>query len=390
MPIFDQGYQHWSGELAGHGWRWLAITRHGVRIGMKNRLLRIALLIAWLPAIVLAFFLCVWGLLEQKSELVQPLVPLLTDMIGPEIVNNPKAYRVEVWTLAYDYFLLTELRFSMLVILLVGPGLISRDLRFNALPLYFSRPLRRIDYFLGKLGVVVVFLGLVLVVPSVIAYVLGLLFSLDLTILRDTFSLLFACVGYGAVMSVSAGLLILALSSLSRNSRYVGLFWLAVWFVSSMVGTVLEAVNQERRAHHQQMRAIEAQQAAAPPAQPNQPVQPAKTPGGRKQRAPGPQVDFQQVIADTQREQREAAKTDWRPLFSYTANVSRVGAHWLGADASWEKLAETVPAEDRDRYLNVHMGPQYPWYWSAIVLAVLVGLSVCVLNFRVKSLDRLK
>ena len=44
MPIFDQGYQHWSGELTGHGWRWLAITRHGVRIGMKNRLLRIALL----------------------------------------------------------------------------------------------------------------------------------------------------------------------------------------------------------------------------------------------------------------------------------------------------------------------------------------------------------
>ena len=54
-------------------------------------------------------------------------------------------------------------------VLLVGPGLISRDLRFNALPLYFSRPLRRIDYFLGKLGVVVAFLGLVLVVPSAIA-----------------------------------------------------------------------------------------------------------------------------------------------------------------------------------------------------------------------------
>jgi ABC-2 type transport system permease protein len=390
MPIFDQGYQHWSGELTGHGWRWLAITRHGVRIGMKNRLLRIALLIAWLPAIVLAFFLCVWGLLEQKSDLVQPLVPFLTSMIGPELVNNPKVFRVEVWTLAYEYFLLTELRFSMLVILLVGPGLISRDLRFNALPLYLSRPLRRIDYFLGKLGVVVVFLGLVLVVPSVIAYVLGLLFSLDLTILRDTFSLLLACVGYGAVVSVSAGLMILALSSLSRNSRYVGLFWLAVWFVSSMVGTILEAVNQERRAHHQYVRAVEAEQAAARAAQPDQPVQPAKMPGGPKQRVPRPQVDYQRIMADIQREQREAARTDWRPLFSYTTNVSRVGRHWLGADASWEKLAETVPVEERDRYLNDNMGPQYPWYWSAIILAVLVGLSVCVLNFRVKSLDRLR
>jgi ABC-2 type transport system permease protein len=383
MPIFDQGYQHWSGELTGHRWRWLAITRHGVRIGMKNRLLRIALLVAWLPAVVLAFSLCVWGLIEQKSDLVQPLMQFVTSILGQEIVDNPKTFRVEVWTLCYDYFLLTELRFSMIVILLVGPGLISRDLRFNALPLYFSRPLRRIDYFIGKLGIVVAFLGLVLVVPSVIAYILGLLFSLDLTILRDTFPLLLACVGYGAVMSVSAGLLILALSSLSRNSRYVGLFWLAVWFVSSIVGTVLAGVNEEHRMHQTYRRAVEAQRAA-------EAARPPKTPQERQQQAAAQAEAQRRMWVDAERERREAAKTDWRPLFSYTANVSRIGRYWLGADATWEKLAETVPAEERDRYLNENMGPQYPWYWSVAVLAVLLGLSACILNFRVKSLDRLK
>jgi ABC-2 type transport system permease protein len=382
MPIFDQGYQHWSGELAGHRWRWLAITRHGVRIGMKNRLLRIFLMLAWLPAVVLAFFLCVWGLLEQKSGLVQPLVPFLSGVLGQEVVDDPKAFRVEVWTLAYDTFLLTELRLSMVVVLLVGPGLISRDLRFNALPLYFSRPLRRGDYLLGKLGVVVTFLGLVLVVPSVIAYGLGLLFSLDWTILRDTLPLLLACVGYGAVMSVSAGMLILALSSLSRNSRYVGLFWLAVWFVSSVVGTVLEGVSEEQRTSQAYRRAVEAEQARA--------ARPAKTPDERQRQAAEQQAAQRRMWADLLREQREAARTDWRPLVSYTANVSRVGRHWLGADASWERFAETVPDEERDRYLLQNMGPQYPWYWSAAVLAVLLGVSACTLNFRVKSLDRLK
>ena len=34
VPIFDQGYQHWNGTLTSHAWRWLAITRHGVRVGM--------------------------------------------------------------------------------------------------------------------------------------------------------------------------------------------------------------------------------------------------------------------------------------------------------------------------------------------------------------------
>jgi ABC-2 type transport system permease protein len=383
MPIFDQGYQHWSGELAGHRGRWLTIARHGVRIGMKNRLLRIALLVAWLPAVVLAFFLCVWGLIEQKSELVQPLVPIIGGIVGEDIVADAKAHRVEVWTLAYDYFLMTELRLSMIVILLVGPGLISRDLRFNALPLYFSRPLRRIDYFAGKLGVVVYFLGLVLVVPSVIAYVLGLLFSLDWTIVRDTFSLLLASVGYGIVMSVSAGLLILALSSLSRNSRYVGLLWLGVWFVSSIVGSVLETVNEDQRRGEAERHAAEAQFAAQVAAK-NQ------TPQERQRQTMEQQAAQRKILADAQREQREAARSDWRPLFSYTANVARIGRQWLGTDASWKKIAQTVPEDQRDQYLMQNMGPQYPWYWSAAVLAVLMGLSACVLNFRVKSLDRLK
>jgi ABC-2 type transport system permease protein len=396
MPIFDQGYQHWSGELTGHGWRWLAITRHGVRIGMKNRVLRIALLIAWLPAVVLAFFLCVWGLIEQKSALVQPLVPLIGGIVGEDIVADAKAHRVEVWTLAYDYFLMTEVRLSMIVILLVGPGLISRDLRFNALPLYFSRPLRRIDYFAGKLGVVVYFLGLVLVVPSVIAYILGLLFSLDWTIVRDTFSLLLASVGYGVVMSISAGLLILALSSLSRNSRYVGLLWLGVWFVSSIVGSVLETVNEEQRREDARRHEAEAQYTArvAETKHAAQVAAKNQTPQEQQRMAMEQRMEQQaaqrKISADIQKEEWEAARSDWRPLFSYTANVARIGRHWLGTDASWEKIAQTVPEHDRDQYLLQNMGPQYPWYWSAGVLAVLMGLSACVLNFRVKSLDRLK
>ena len=60
MPIFDQGYQHWSGTLSGHAWRWLTITRHGVRVGMKNILLRLLVIVSWLPAAVLAVHaLCV-------------------------------------------------------------------------------------------------------------------------------------------------------------------------------------------------------------------------------------------------------------------------------------------------------------------------------------------
>src|ERR1700730_17636958 len=107
MPIFDQGYQHWSGQLSGHAWRWLAITRQGVRNGMKGRLLRIALLLAWLPAIALAAALCIWGLVERKFNVVTPIVDMLVSMglLDKQVAGDPRQYRLEVWTLCYHYFL---------------------------------------------------------------------------------------------------------------------------------------------------------------------------------------------------------------------------------------------------------------------------------------------
>ena len=381
MPIFDQGYQHWSGELSGHGWRWLAIARHGYRIGMKNYLLRIIMLVAWIPAIALGFMLCLWGLVERKSELVMPLVAML-DMFDPEVIANPKEYRAEIWTLCYDTFLLMELRFSMILVLIVGPSLISQDLRFNALPLYFSRPLRRIDYFMGKLGVIGAFLGMVLIIPSIVAYVLGLLFSLDLSIIPDTLPLLAASVGYGIVMTLSTGLFILALSSLTRNSRYIALFWLAVWFISSVVGGVLASVDQEHRRHAAYRRSAEISVA-----QPNA----NRPPADRQREQAAHMADTRQMRQqEWLAEEQQAAKSNWRPMVSYTANLSRIGQAMLNTDAAWRKLSLNKPAEERDRFLLENLGSQYPWYWSAAVILGLMGLSACILNFRIKSLDRLK
>ncbi len=353
MPIFDQGYQHWSGHLSGLTWRWLAITRRGVRNALQGRWIRLFLIAAWLPAVVLAFVLCLWGLLERQSALIDSIRPLLTFLDQP-ILAGPRAYRQEIWTLCYSYFLLTELRFSMILILLAGPNLISQDLRYNALPLYLSRPLRRIDYLFGKLGIIVALLGMIIIVPSIVAYVLGLLFSLDLTIVRDTFRILLASIGYGLVIALSAGTLILALSSLSRNSRYVALLWVGIWFVTSTVAGILVSVERQEQMHQ----------------------------AGRGR--------FAWMRDDVLTEQLAAAKTDWRPLVSYTANLSRVGDHLLGTRSAWEKLSQLRPEGQRGPFLIQLFATQYPWYWSAAVLVAIFGISVCILNLSIKPLDRLR
>ncbi len=109
----------------------------------------------------------------------------------------------------------------------------------------------------------------------------------------------------------------------------------------------------------------------------------------------------------------QAGKTDWRPLLSYTANLDRLGESILGADAAWVQIGRAyerrrfqleglasmaagpfannfAPQPVDERRLANSWVPQYPWTWSAAVLAVFFALSLCILCTRVKSLDRLR
>ncbi len=428
MPIFDQGYQHWQGELAGHGARWLAVARHGVRTQLQNRFVRLLMFVAWLPALALVAFLTLWGLLEQQAESV---ITILQRLLPPEIMAQPRDYRAAVWTIAYTYFFKIELFCSLVLVMVVGPNLISRDLRFNALPLYLSRPVRRIDYFFGKLGVIGFFLAATLVVPAIGAYLLGLAFSLDLGVIRDTHRLLWAGIVYGLVITVASGTLMLALSSLSRRSIYVGIAWAGIIFLSHTLSSVLVGINDGTEYQQIVRGGIEQWVKDHPP------------PPGIAMRGPYPQVRYNPSRAkekdkdgqpvEQSREERvrerwlrqwdeeqtalrakaEAARaarsySDWRPTLSFANNLDRIGDGLLGADTAWELVGATferprqmmevakgrpVPASTappNTRRLAEQRVWQFPWYWSAGVLASVCLLSALVLSRRVKSLDRLK
>jgi ABC-2 type transport system permease protein len=398
MPIFDQGYHHWKGALSGHAWRWLAITRQGVRGQLKGTIswARLLLLAAWAPPLVLVVAMALWGMFEQGSETV---MNLLKPMLPPDVAADPHAYRHAVWTIAYSMFFRFELFFIMLLVVIVGPNLISRDLRFNALPLYFSRPIRRVDYFLGKLGVIAALVAAVAVLPAVVAYLMGICFSLDLSVLRDTWRLLPASILYGLIIVVSAGTLMLALSSLSRRSLYVGIAWIGLWIIGSAVSTVLEGIQQHSlfQSAWQEESARDNAKQGKPPPDPND-VQ-----RNRWGRGTSPDI-WQRVHDRVEREQAEAARSNWRPLCSYTDNLRRLGEALLDTDTAWVEIGQAVEAprtmiapffgrskvQVNNRRLADQIVPQYPWSWSAGVLVGLFGLSIWTLSTRVKSLDRLR
>jgi hypothetical protein len=428
MPIFDQGYQHWKGPLAGHAWRWFAIARHGVRVQLKGWIVRILLLLALLPALALIAAVALWGLVEQKSEGV---VGLVASLLPPDMLVDPRAYRTAAWTVAYSTFFKVEMFFIMLLIVVAGPSLISRDLRFNALPLYFARPLTRLDYFIGKLGIIAALVAAVSVGPAVFAYLVGICFSFDLSVVKDTYSVLLGSIGYGLLIALSAGTFMLALSSLSRRSLYVGIGWFGIWWISAAVAGILVQIQAESRRHEIREHDLAAwiQENPPPPGTQMHSFIPAMQYDAENRRTkivgvePGHEEEekrwleeWMQVNAESWEKARSTRgstmRDDWRPLCSYTANLERLGesllntdAAWVQIGAAWERARQLVPVHmfgsrkglraprveplNERRFADEYV-PQYPWTWSAGVLAGLLGLSVWTMTFRVKSLDRLK
>jgi hypothetical protein len=335
------------------------------------------------------------------------------------LVEEPEAYRQAVWTIAWSFFFKAELFIVLLLALLVGQGLISRDLRFNALPLYLARPLRRIDYFLGKLGVIGFFVAAVVLVPALLAYLLGVCFSLDLGVVRDTHKLLWGSLVYSLAITLSAGTLMLALSSLSRRSLYVGLLWIGFWVIGASVSGILFGIQASSIQRDVINRGMNAWVSEHPPPEGIQMhgPWPSTRPRPGRQRGRGPDLspeqrrwfrewgqELRRLQAEAERAQHEVSRRDWRPLCSYGNNLDRLGDLFLATDRAWvvigraverprafmEGRGGAVDSPEGERLLADRLVWQYPWWWSAGVLAGLLGLSVWILSSRVKSLDRLR
>jgi ABC-2 type transport system permease protein len=72
----------------------------------------------------------------------------------------------------FSWFVNAQNGFAFLLALLIGPPMVSRDLRNNALPLYLCRPFSRTEYVIGKMSVLLILLSLVTWIPQLLLFLL--------------------------------------------------------------------------------------------------------------------------------------------------------------------------------------------------------------------------
>jgi len=218
MPIYDQSYRPYRGTLAPHTWRWWTIAQAGLAHHLSRKLFLIFLFVGFIPAIVRGVL--IW--ISHQTNMTA------VTMIDAGFFRN---------------FLQFQGPFLMLVCIWPGATLIARDLKTNAIQLYLSRPLTRLDYVLGKFGIVAGIAALLLPAPGLLLYLMEIGLSTDMNFMTTYVWLPLSILGYSAVVITGAGLLSLAVSAMTRSGRYAGLLFFALLFFSELASDILRLVT---------------------------------------------------------------------------------------------------------------------------------------------------
>ena len=218
-PIHDQGYRRYGGLKARTGTGWIVITRAGIRNQFAKRAFLGLILLSWLPFFVRA---------------VQIYAA----------ANLPQAQFLALTGETFRQFLDQQQIFVFFVTVYVGAGLIANDRRANALQIYLSKPLTRAEYIFGKLAILMFFLLLVTWVPAIVLLIVQISFAGNFTFLKNNLYLFPAITVFSFIMVTMVAAAMLALSSLSKSSRYVAILYSAVIFFTQAIYGVLSVVTR--------------------------------------------------------------------------------------------------------------------------------------------------
>lgn len=153
MAVYEVTYKQYLGKLTPEWSRFLVIPRHAFRDVFKSKLFTAFFVVCFIPLLIEAILIYLHHNVNALAIMrvnVRELIPIDGSF--------------------FQTFVNLQGGFAFFVTLLVGPPLVARDLRNNALPLYFARPFSRTEYVLGKMSVLLILLSAMTWVPQLILF----------------------------------------------------------------------------------------------------------------------------------------------------------------------------------------------------------------------------
>ena len=153
MAVYEHTYKRYDGALTPEWSRFLIIPRHAFRDVFKSKLFTAFFVVCFIPLLVEAI-----------------LIYLHHNVTALRIFNASTRDLIPIDAFFFQTFVNLQGGFAFFVALLVGPPLVSRDLRNNALPLYLCRPFSRSEYVLGKMSVLLILLSAMTWIPQLLLF----------------------------------------------------------------------------------------------------------------------------------------------------------------------------------------------------------------------------
>lgn len=231
MAVYEHSYRNYSGPLTPEWSRFLIIPRHAFRDVFKSKLFTAFFAICFIPLLVEAVLIYLHHNVNALAILqvnVRELLPIDASF--------------------FQTFVNLQGGFAFFVALLVGPPLVSRDLRNNALPLYLCRPFSRPEYVAGKMSVLLILLSGMTWVPQLLLF----LFQSYLEGARwfiDNLWIASAIFIGSMVWILLLALLTQAISALVKWRVIASGALLGLFFIPSVFAEVVNVIFRTRWAH---------------------------------------------------------------------------------------------------------------------------------------------
>jgi ABC-2 type transport system permease protein len=228
MAVYEVTYKRYLGNMTPEWSRFLVIPRHAFRDVFKSKLFTAFFVFCFLPVLV---------------EMI--LIYLHHNFTALTIFKTSVRELIPIDASFFQFFVNTQAALAFFVTLLVGPPLVSRDLRNNALPLYLCRPFSRAEYVLGKMSVLLILLSAITWVPQLLLFAFQSYLEGASWFINNLWiaSAIFIC---SVVWILLLALLSQAISALVKWRVIASGALLGLFFIPSVFGEVVNVIFQTR------------------------------------------------------------------------------------------------------------------------------------------------
>lgn len=226
--ISDLSYRHFQGPVRGRSARWLAISINAFRLAFKNKGFWILVSLSTLPHLFIILILY----LQTQAPSESPNF----------FFDNTKG---QMFASALFAGLSWQKFFLFLMTLLLGSGMISADNQTNALMVYLSKPITKLDYLMGKFFGLFGILFLSAFLPAMVFFIFCAASYYNEGFFQQEPLLFFRMILACAAPALIHSSLMMGVSAWSKTPRIAGAVYAGIYFLSNVAANTFWALKYQ-------------------------------------------------------------------------------------------------------------------------------------------------